>query len=277
MRFGQAQKQKFGTKNGSYSIVTRREYVDSQITLTDYEAELVINHFGASNLHVGNVRSDRLTSSKSFKLYPDGRNINLNIVYPKPEKTELRLYISSGAGFKPEGGRVWFMFVLDDELWIGDMSELEWRMESSVLKMDEFDAVYQEGLDESREIKIQNLKKRDIYARDRNIALKSMELSEFKCEFDSSHDLFLSRFSGKPYLEAHHLIPMGVQQEFATSLDIVDNVCCLCPNCHRAVHHAEKNLARDILNTLADNKDVLDRFSLDVNDLYSFYAVEEIQ
>ncbi len=276
MKFGKVQKRRFGTSDGAYSVVTDRENYDSQITLTDYEAELVISHFGHQNLHVGTVQSDPTLASKSLFLYPTGEQINLNIVFPKQNKTELRLYISSRAGFKPEGGEIWFMFSKDNDIWIGSMSEVAWRLELSELKRDDTDSVYQESLDEVGSIRIAKLKERDIFARDRNIALKSIELAGFSCEYDPKHTLFISRYSRKPYLEAHHLIPIGLQGDFSEPLDTVHNVFCLCPYCHRAVHHAEEPIARDILQTLANKRQVLDNFTLSVPDLFSFYAIEEI-
>ncbi len=276
MKFGKVQKRRFGTSDGAYSVVTDRENYDSQITLTDYEAELVISHFGHQNLHVGTVQSDPTLASKSLFLYPTGEQINLNIVFPKQNKTELRLYISSRAGFKPEGGEIWFMFSKDNDIWIGSMSEVAWRLELSELKRDDTDSVYQESLDEVGSIRIAKLKERDIFARDRNIALKSIELAGFSCEYDPKHTLFISRYSRKPYLEAHHLIPIGLQGDFSEPLDTVHNVFCLCPYCHRAVHHAEEPIARDILKTLANKRQVLDNFTLSVPDLFSFYAIEEI-
>ena len=143
-------------------------------------------------------------------------------------------------------------------------------------KRDEADSIYQESLDETDAIRIAKLKQRDTYARDRNIALESMERTGFTCEFNPEHGLFISRYSRKPYLEAHHLIPMGLQDNFTKPLDTIHNVFCLCPNCHRAVHHAEEPLAREILQTLADKRQVLDNYDLNVPDLFSIYAVEEI-
>jgi 5-methylcytosine-specific restriction protein A len=277
MKFGKVQEGRFGTSAGAYSVVTDRENYDSQITLTDYEAELVISHFGRQNLHVGNVQSNRTLASKPLRLYPTGEYVNLNIVFPKPEKTELRLYISSRAGFKPDGGEIWFMFSKDGDIWIGAMSESAWRFESSELKRDDADSIYQESLDETDNIRIAKLKERDTYARDRNVAIKRMELAGFTCEYNPEHSLFISRFSRKPYLEAHHLIPIGLQGDFTESLDTVHNVFCLCPHCHRAVHHAEEPIARNILQTLADKRQMLDNFTLSVPDLFSLYAIEEIE
>jgi 5-methylcytosine-specific restriction enzyme A len=278
MRFGKMQERRFGTDNGAYSVVTDREHYDSQITLTDYEAELVISHFGRVNLLVGPVGSNRALASKILRRYPSGETIKLNINYPKPEKTEMRLYLAdrSGTGFKPEGGEIWFMFVRDGDLWIGAMSEASWRSELSELKKDDFDSIYQESLDETDSIRVAKLKERDTYARDRRIAIKRMKMSSFSCEYDPEHNLFISRFSRKPYLEAHHLIPIGLQGDFTDPLDTVHNVFCLCAYCHRAVHHAEEFIARDILSKLASTRPVLDMFTLRIADLFSLYAVEEI-
>jgi 5-methylcytosine-specific restriction protein A len=69
---------------------------------------------------------------------------------------------------------------------------------------------------------------------------------------------------------------MGLQDEFSKSLDTMSNVFCLCPYCHRAVHHAEEAIAREILSKLADKRPVLDEFSLNISELFSLYAVEEI-
>lgn len=276
MRFGALQKMKFGTDDGSYSIVTDREHYDSQITLTDYEAEMVTSHFGKTTIHIGNVRSNKALSSKPFRLYPSGKTIKLNVVYPKPEKTELRLYLSSEAGFKPKGGEILFMFPKDDSVWIGAMSELNWRSESSAVKQDDFDEIYQRSVNDSDMVRIARLRERDVYARDRSIAVKRMELSGFKCEFDPLHKLFVSRFTNNPYLEAHHLIPIGFQGAFSQPLDIVHNIFCLCPSCHRAVHNAEDSFARNILTHLAEKRPVLQKFDLSVPELLGLYAVERI-
>jgi hypothetical protein len=69
---------------------------------------------------------------------------------------------------------------------------------------------------------------------------------------------------------------IGAMSEFSKSLDTMSNVFCLFPYCHRAVHHAEEPWAREILNKLADKRPVLDEFSLSIPELFSLYAVEEI-
>lgn len=276
MKFGKAQDYRFGTLEGAYSVVTSREYYDSQITLTDYEAELLIKYFGRDSLHVGNVGTNPVLASKTFRLYPHGETISLNLVFPKPHKTELRLYLATKAGFKPEAEEVWFVYVKDGEVWIGSMSEYEWRVEGSILKNDDSDLLFQESLDEINPIRQQRLKERDVYARDRNVALKRLEMANYECEYDSTHNLFISRFSGKPYLEAHHIIPLGIQEKFKSPLDVLENIVCLCPACHRAVHHAQKEVAREMVGSLSEKRGVLNTFSVDMNDLFAMYAIETI-
>jgi predicted HNH restriction endonuclease len=189
------------------------------------------------------------------------------------------LYISSKAGFKPKGGEIWFIFLKEGDIWIGAMPEHLWRSVSSELKEDEYDELYQSSVNDTTntdKVRIAKLKERDAYARDRNIAIKRMTLSGFICEYNPSHKLFVSRFSKKPYLEAHHLVPIGLQKDFEKPLDTIHNVFCLCPYCHRAVHHAEVPVARNILSNLAAKRPILKAFNLSVPDLLSFYAVEVI-
>ncbi|MBT7455033.1 MAG: HNH endonuclease [Gemmatimonadetes bacterium] len=40
---------------------------------------------------------------------------------------------------------------------------------------------------------------------------------------------------GRPYLEVHHILPLSEGGE-----DGMLNVAALCPNCHRAQHHADR-------------------------------------
>jgi hypothetical protein len=69
---------------------------------------------------------------------------------------------------------------------------------------------------------------------------------------------------------------MGLQEEFSEALDTIHNVFCLCPSCHRAIHHADEQTARNLLSALSDKRDVLGKFALTVPELYSLYAIEEI-
>lgn len=75
------------------------------------------------------------------------------------------------------------------------------------------------------------------YKRDVKKSRKAIKKANFSCEFNGSHESFVSGVTGKMYVEAHHLIPMSQQEFYENSLDIVANIVALCPNCHRLIHH----------------------------------------
>jgi len=77
------------------------------------------------------------------------------------------------------------------------------------------------------------------YKRDPAIAAEALRLAIFKCEINTSHQTFISNVKGQPYLEAHHLIPIGNQGSYPFSLDVTANIVALCPNCHRRLHHGK--------------------------------------
>lgn len=279
MKFGISQDKKFGTLTGAYSRVTKTEYTDGQLTMDADEAALLREFFGDDTIfrkQPGVRAGDE--ARKAFKLYPDGREVFPKLHYPKPGKNELRLYHSAESGFVVAESEVFFMFIKDREIWIGSMDEAEWRSDGRKrLIDDDNDSAYQHIVQESGVIKTTAVKARDVYQRDRRIALERMEYAGYKCEFDPEHRLFIADATRKPFLEAHHLIPMSLQGSFEAPLDTAHNVFCLCPHCHRAIHHAEKPLVRDIIDTLVDRRpEVVGRLDGGVDDLYNFYAVEEI-
>ena len=125
MRFGQIHNRFFSSHTGAFSILTAREFADSQVTLTDDEFQLA-NLFFGGRIHSGPVRSDPEGARKEFLLYPNGKQIGLNLIYPKPEREELRLYLSERRGFKPRFGDIWFLFEREAELFVGSMPPNEW-------------------------------------------------------------------------------------------------------------------------------------------------------
>lgn len=128
MRFSEIHKEFFDTENGAYSVVTERENFDSQITVTKEEKEIILDFFGVENIHKGNKTSDPEGSKKDFLLYPEMEPIQLNLVFPKPNKTELRLYLSKESGFKPNGSDVWFVYTNhENQLIIGSYPESIWH------------------------------------------------------------------------------------------------------------------------------------------------------
>lgn len=78
------------------------------------------------------------------------------------------------------------------------------------------------------------------YQRNSAVAAAAIRNAHFKCEIDPSHKTFVSRSKDKPYVEAHHLVPLSNQAGFTVSLDVTANVVALCPTCHRLLHHGKE-------------------------------------
>ena len=75
----------------------------------------------------------------------------------------------------------------------------------------------------------------------------------------------------------YFIIPIRFQKQLhSLKLDSLNNLCCLCPACHRAIHHAEDDLVKSILNRVAEKRDITKNFGLSTEDLYRLYAVEDI-
>jgi 5-methylcytosine-specific restriction protein A len=279
MHFQLFHKNYFGALDGSYSIVTAREEYDSQITLTDVESEMVIDFFGVNNIQVGNVQGDPLKSQKTFLLYPSLQPVTLNLVFPKPEKPELRLYLSIRAGFKPKSGEIWFLYIdSDNQIIIGSIDENSWN------DLDHVDAQDDNYLEEIQEVISENegvaiapegriiqvqLQGRLIYQRNPLIAIARLTQAAFVCEVDNSHQTFISQKTRNLYVEAHHLVPMKFQSNFNFPLDCFDNIISLCPNCHRGIHLGIVEHKRFLINSIFGSRPVINNFSID--NLYSFY------
>ncbi|HON02834.1 MAG TPA: hypothetical protein PLM04_06885 [Paludibacteraceae bacterium] len=96
------------------------------------------------------------------------------------------------------------------------------------------------------------------FVRDSNVSKGALIKAHYTCELNPEHKYFVSRFTGKNYVEAHHLIPMEFQDKFETSIDIEANVVSLCPVCHKMIHFAVLESKTDlILNLLSKRIDRL--------------------
>lgn len=69
---------------------------------------------------------------------------------------------------------------------------------------------------------------------------QALSFAGYKCEIDKCHESFVAENTKKAYMEGHHAIPMNNQPNFDHSLDVYANIVCLCPVCHRRIHHGIK-------------------------------------
>lgn len=279
MKFQLFHNRYFNAIAGSYSIVTAREDYDSQITLTDTEAEMVINYFGMNNIQIGNVRSNKVKANKSFLLYPSLQPITLNLVFPKLRKTELRLYISAQAGFKPVSGQIWFLYIdSNNQLVIGALDEPLWN---DLDQIDMEDEAYLEEIQGDISISgriIQpptpsiskiTIGSRVTFKRNGIIASFALASAGYRCEIDPNHETFISQRTNLPYSESHHFVPMKFQDSFSFPLDCTENIISLCPTCHRGFHHGITQHKKVLIDKIYNTRNAVNGFDRD--NIYSFY------
>lgn len=93
--------------------------------------------------------------------------------------------------------------------------------------------------------------------RDPLIAKRVLAINNYHCAIDSSRLTFQTR-SGVPYMEAHHLIPCTVSNsqryQKKSKLDREENIVCICPNCHRAIHYGNDEIQEKYLKILYDKQ-----------------------
>jgi hypothetical protein len=111
------------------------------------------------------------------------------------------------------------------------------------------------------------------YKTNSRIAKTAIDLSNYKCLYNDSHETFISKI-GKPYMEAHHLIPMAAQKDFDINIDRIENIVSLCPICHSAIHLGDQDLILELLKKIYDIKESeLKRVGINISfeELFSKY------
>ena len=258
----------FNASIGAGSIVTEREEFDSQITIDTNEKVVLHSHIPQSIISRMSIKKTSSISSFSFIEFSTRKNVSLNLNLPKSKGNETRLYLSESSGFKPRAGDYWFLFekINTKNLIIGSVDDGVWSASGGVKSRsssrgsapkiykpppqstDDEDHIYQGEIYSSTPAPTKTgTYKRE--HRDRAVAITSLKNASYKCELTPLHKTFMLE-SGSPYIEAHHLIPISKQTELRINLDIPENIVALCPNCHRAVHHAEKVTRLAILDKL---------------------------
>lgn len=99
-----------------------------------------------------------------------------------------------------------------------------------------------------------NLAARSLYPRNPSVAIAALTAAKFQCEIDSTHKTFTSKAKKRPYIEAHHLVPMSTQGEFEYSLDVSANVVGLCPLCHKLLHLGMFSEKKPLLESLFEKR-----------------------
>ena len=114
------------------------------------------------------------------------------------------------------------------------------------------------------------------YRTDPDVSRTALHAQKYECQCGGkTHGTFLRKDGLTPYIEGHHVIPMKAQKDYPNdTLDIIDNIVGLCPNCHKKVHHGSETDIKDVLKKIYTPSRIaaLAKFSIpDVDTLYNKY------
>lgn len=113
------------------------------------------------------------------------------------------------------------------------------------------------------------------YKTNPRIAKTALERDNYKCLINATHETFISKLE-KPYMEAHHLIPMASQKNFSVNIDRIENIVSICPICHSAIHLGNEVTRLELVKKLYDLKEAeLKKVGLNISfeELFSKYYI----
>ncbi|WP_237763483.1 HNH endonuclease [Falsirhodobacter sp. alg1] len=277
-----------GATCGAYSTVTATEANhDRSVTLDQHEKNILNNFLPLEDIPrqhaamegipflvlAGNIEAER----------------HLIIKYPKPEGNELRLYMGNERGFSGQAGEQFVIFRRAREPYpvvgflaqanfdIIEAGDHEARPEDEIA-VDMF-AGAEGQLDIQRAIghlRDPRLEMRLIYSRSIEQAVIALERADYLCEINPRHQTFVSRVSGRQFVEAHHLMPVSRAAYFTYNLDVHQNIVALCPNCHRNIHHGTLENKRALIDHIYTQRVNLLRHNgllFTLGDLFVAYGV----
>lgn len=117
------------------------------------------------------------------------------------------------------------------------------------------------------------------YKTDSRITKTVLEMNKHICEIELIEGKKHKTFNTKDevqYMEGHHLIPMKAQKDYIQNIDRSDNICCLCPNCHKAIHYgsiAEKKKRLIMLYTKKIEKLKENGIDIEFEELFNNYYI----
>ncbi|MBO6291181.1 MAG: HNH endonuclease [Selenomonas sp.] len=93
-----------------------------------------------------------------------------------------------------------------------------------------------------------------IWKRSGIMRTQTVVLANYACDIDHGHATFTAASTGHQYMEAHHIIPLKLQERFSSSLDVYANLISLCPICHRKIHLGIKEERRLMIDDIYEKR-----------------------
>lgn len=281
-----------GAEAGAASRITYREATGDRSVTIDRDEKRVLELSYPEMNFPRRGGGNSINETEEFYCYVHPYNDlrtstvqKVSIVYPKKDKSELRLYFSELSKFTIDKWSFrsresqglfpyWYVYKIHGEdyphIGMADASLLRINDKRAKIRESSADAIFQSIL--------QNAVKSDLagekvsgtvfrYQRSFKQSIKALTEADFICEVDSSHETFLSAASGQPYVEGHHLIPLSFQKDFQYKLDVKENIVALCPNCHRLLHHGTHEDKISILSMLLSERiDLLNNKNIGIDE-----------
>jgi 5-methylcytosine-specific restriction enzyme A len=285
-KFSAALKKYFNTEEGAGSRVTLKdEAKKKQLTLpkTGFEREIVTKFY--QNVPIGSKKSLGEQCLFDFYVYPTGQKIRLPMVFRPDDlvggrkRDELRLYMNKGL-FWPAVHTKWFVFKRDNKLWIGALTDDEIDAIENGFEVDTQDGLtniseetFQEIVNSGKIPKLITIKTTS-YQRDPSIGVEALNKSKYVCEMFPNKETFISKGTGKPYLEAHHLVPMFWQRHIPNlNIDDTENICILNPYSHKMIHHGRfDDIAPEIQKMAHRRQSFLKKIGMNVENVMNIYS-----
>jgi len=108
------------------------------------------------------------------------------------------------------------------------------------------------------------------YKRDPQIRQEALKKANYKCFFDNNHITFPTS-NYEIYMEGHHIIPVSRKESFIQELDVVENILCLCPTCHRKIHLSTNEVKENMLKEIIKNTKIDTIFNINILNLQEIY------
>jgi 5-methylcytosine-specific restriction enzyme A len=122
--------------------------------------------------------------------------------------------------------------------------------------------------------KYRSVNNKKVWSRNPKTASEAVADADYLCECDNQHKHFISKFNGKNYIEAHHLIPMQYQELFDCSLDIHANIVSICLVCHKKIHYGLFEDKKELLDKLFLSRRerlIKSGINISLDEIYSYY------
>jgi len=133
-------------------------------------------------------------------------------------------------------------------------SEIEYTNKVDLIHENEIDKAKLQNAHKIAPATHDKTKSKTSYNRDPKIGKSAIIQANYSCEISHEHKTFMSKATGKPYMESHHLVPIQFQSEmwgkYRINIDCVENLVSLCPTCHKAFHYGTDEVKSEIIEIM---------------------------